>query len=97
MESIKRIEIITNYLELKPVIDILNQAGVSGYSVITNVTGSGDRGKVIDDLEIAALTNVYVLSICQQEKEEQVVAAITPLIKKFGGVCIVSDAKWIAH
>lgn len=65
MESIKRIEIITNYLELKPVIDILNQAGVSGYSVITNVTGFGDRGKVIDDLEIPALTNVYVLSICQ--------------------------------
>ncbi|MBW4508027.1 MAG: transcriptional regulator [Scytonematopsis contorta HA4267-MV1] len=97
MEYIKRIEIITNALEVEPVIEILNKVGVSGYSIIKDVTGSGDRGKVRDDLETTALTNVYVLSVCQQEKEEELVTAITPILKKFGGVCIVSDAKWIEH
>jgi nitrogen regulatory protein PII len=97
VENIKKIEIITNSLELKQVINVLDKAGISGYSVIKDVTGSGDRGRVIDDLETAALTNVYVLSVCHQGKEEKVVEAITPILKKYGGICIVSDAKWIAH
>jgi hypothetical protein len=63
----------------------------------TAITGSGDRGRVIDDLESTALTNVYVLSVCHQEKEQEVVGAITPILKKYGGICIVSDAKWIEH
>jgi nitrogen regulatory protein PII len=97
VENIKKIEIITNSLELKQVTNVLDKAGISGYSVIKDVTGSGDRGRVIDDLETAALTNVYILSICHQGKEEEVVEAITPILKKYGGICIVSDAKWIAH
>jgi nitrogen regulatory protein PII len=96
VENIKRIEIITSSVELKPVIEMLNEVGVSGYTIVTNVTGSGDRGRVIDDLE-TTLTNVYILTLCNQEHEEGVVTGITPILKKFGGVCIVSDAKWIAH
>ncbi|BAY28009.1 nitrogen regulatory protein P-II [Calothrix sp. NIES-2100] len=97
MESVKRLEIITNSLEIPQVIKILDKIGVSGYTIIKDVTGKGDRGSIIDDLEIQALTNAYVLSICTEEQEYQVVDAITPILKKFGGVCIVSDAKWIAH
>ncbi len=52
---------------------------------------------MIDDLESAALTNVYILSVCNQEKEQEVVGAVTPILKKYGGVCIISDAKWIEH
>lgn len=70
MEAVKRIEIITNSLELQQVLNILSKAGISGYSIIKDITGSGDRGRVIDDLESAALTNVYVLSVCNQEKEQ---------------------------
>lgn len=97
MEAVKRIEIITNSLELQQVLNILSKAGVSGYSVIKDITGSGDRGRVIDDLESAALTNVYILSVCFSEKEQEVVGAVTPILKKYGGVCIISDAKWIEH
>ena len=68
MEAVKRIEIITNSLELQQVLNILSKAGISGYSIIKDITGSGDRGRVIDDKNSAALTNIYVLSICNQEK-----------------------------
>ncbi|MBD2203356.1 transcriptional regulator [Calothrix sp. FACHB-1219] len=97
MERVKRLEIITNSLEMSQVIKILDNIGVSGYTIIKDVTGKGDRGKIIDDLETPALTNGYVLSVCTEEQESEVVTAITPILKKFGGVCIVSDAKWIAH
>ena len=48
---------------------ILSKAGISSYSIIKDITGSGDRGRVIDDKNSAALTNVYVLNVCNQEKE----------------------------
>ncbi len=97
MENVKKIEIITNFLELQQVTNILDKAGISGYSIIKDVTGSGDRGKVINDLATEALTNVYILSVCDQEQEVEIVKAITPILKKYGGICIVSDAKWVAH
>ncbi|BCL34343.1 P-II family nitrogen regulator [Nostoc sp. MS1] len=97
MEAVKKIEIITNSLELPKVLDILDKTGVSGYTVIETVTGKGDRGRVINDLETHTLTNGYVMSICTEKQEQELVEAIQPVIKKYGGVCIVSDAKWIAH
>lgn len=97
MEQVKKLEIITNTLEIEKVIRILDKIGVSGYTVIEDVTGKGDRGRVIDDLEIEALTNGYVMSICTEDQEHKVVEAIEPILKKYGGVCIVSDAKWIVH
>jgi len=97
VEAVKKIEVITNSLELPKVLEILEKYGVSGYTVIETVTGQGHRGKVIDDLETHILTNGYVMSICTEAQEQALVEAIQPVIKKYGGVCIVSDAKWTAH
>lgn len=97
MEAVKKIEVITNSLELPKVLKILEKSGVSGYTVIEDVTGKGDRGRVINDLETHILTNGYVMSICTETQEQELVEAIQPVIKKYGGVCIVSDVKWIAH
>lgn len=97
MESVKRVEIITNTLEIEQVLKILDKVGVSGYTIIKDVIGKGDRGRVIDDLETEALTNGYVMTVCTEEQEHNVVEAIRPILKKFGGVCIVTDAKWIVH
>jgi hypothetical protein len=37
------------------------------------------------------------MSICTEKQEQELVEAVEPVIKKYGGVCIVSDVKWIAH
>ena len=97
MDIVKKVEIITNSLELAQVLEILEKVGVSGYSVIKDVTGTGDRGRVINDLETQVLSNGYVMSICTEDQEAQLVKAIRPILKKYGGVCIVSDAKWLVH
>jgi nitrogen regulatory protein PII len=96
MEPIKKVEIITNSLEIPQVLKILEKIGVSGYTLIEDVAGKGDRGRVINDLD-HTLTNGYVISVCTAEQEHELVEEIRPILKKFGGVCIVSDAKWIAH
>ena len=97
MQIVKKIEIITNSLELQKVLKILDHAGVSGYTIIEDVTGKGHTGRVINDLESHALTNGYVMTICSEEQEHQLVEAIRPIIKKYGGLCIVTDAKSIVH
>jgi nitrogen regulatory protein PII len=97
VETVKKIEIITNSLELTKVLEILEKSGISEYTVIENITGKGHRGRVIDDLETHTLTNVYVMSICTESQEQKLAEAIRPLIKKYGGICIVSDVKWIAQ
>ena len=44
MKKVKRIEIIIPAVELKKVLRLLKESGVSGYTVIRSVTGFGDRG-----------------------------------------------------
>jgi nitrogen regulatory protein PII len=97
MERVKRVEIITTSLELDKVLDSLNSLNVSGYSVIRNVIGKGSRGIADDDIEIGILSNVYVLTTCPPENVQMLVERIQPILKKFGGVCLVSDAEWIIH
>jgi nitrogen regulatory protein PII len=97
VQNVKKIEIVINSLELQKVLKILDHIGVSGYTIIEDVTGKGYRGRVIDDLEGHALTNSYVMTICNEEQEHQIVEAIRPLLKKYGGVCIVCDAKSVVH
>ncbi|WP_430794790.1 P-II family nitrogen regulator [Trichormus azollae] len=92
---VNKIEIITTFLELQKILRILDSAGVSGYPIIEDVIDKGHRARVIDYLEGHALTNGYIMTICSEEQEDQVVEAIRPILKKFGGVCVVSDAKLI--
>jgi nitrogen regulatory protein PII len=37
VEAVKRIEIITNSLELQEVLKVLSKAGISGYSIIKDI------------------------------------------------------------
>lgn len=97
MERVKRVEIITTSLELDKVLDSLDSLNISGYSVIRNVIGKGSRGIADDDIEMSVLSNVYVLTTCPPEDVQRLVDRIRPILKKFGGVCLVSDAEWIIH
>jgi nitrogen regulatory protein PII len=97
VEIVKEIEILSNSLELQNVLKKLDNAGVSGYTIIQHVIGKGNRGNVIDDLEGHGLTNGSIMTTCSEEPEHQVVEGIRPILKRFGGVCVVSDAKSIIH
>lgn len=49
VEAVKKIEIITNFLEIPKVLEILDKIGVSGDTVIEDVAGKGHRSRVIND------------------------------------------------
>jgi nitrogen regulatory protein PII len=90
MQSVKRIEIVTDSIELSKIIEGLKQTNVTRYTVIRNVTGNGIRGTL--DLDIDGLEHDYVVAICLPEQLEAVVATLRPILNRFGGICLISDA-----
>ena len=94
LQPIKKIEIIVSYLEVPAVLKILKKNLVKRYTVINNISGSGEHGYSGDDL----ITNSYIMIICTElELAEQLSTAMQPLLKKLGGIFIITDGQWIAH
>ncbi len=94
LQPIKKIEIIVSYLEVPAVLKILKKNLIKRYTVINNVSGSGEHGYSGDDL----ITNSYIMIICTElELAEQLSIAMQPLLKKLGGIFIITDGQWIAH
>lgn len=92
MQSVKRIEIIANYVELAKILQGLERAGVPGHTVIRDVAGKGTRGTITDDLAMTMLDNVYVIAFFPPEKINSVLEVMRPILNKFGGTCFISDA-----
>ena len=92
MESVKRIEIVVNYVELAKILEALEKAGVPGHTVIRNVAGKIRRGSFSDDSAMTMLDNVYVIAFFPPEQMSTVANYIRPILNKLGGTCLISDA-----
>ena len=97
MQAVKRIEIITDTLEMREVCRVLDRLAVSGYSVIRDVTGRGERGVQSGDDLTDVFKNSMVVLACPPERLAEIVEAIRPILKRRGGICLVSDAMWVMH
>ena len=97
MTPMKRVEIVIDALELSAACALLDQAGVSGYTVIREVTGKGDRGDRGGDDLTGALKNGYILCACRDTQARAVAEAVRPLLKRLGGVCLLTDCLWVEH
>ncbi|CAD5922211.1 P-II family nitrogen regulator [Planktothrix agardhii] len=97
MQDIKKVEIIIDTFHIQDALDILDQIKVSGYTLIKDTSGKGDRGVSCSDLE-CDFSSSYIMTICTNEKQlNTLIELIKPLLKKVGGVCLFSDAKWVIH
>lgn len=97
MQSIKRIEIITDAIEMREVRRVLERLGIAGYTIIRDVEGQGVRGARTGDDLTDVFKNSYLLTTCEPAQVESLVEAIRPILKKRGGICLVSDAQWVIH
>jgi len=97
MRAVKRIEIVIDGLQLDRLLKRLDELGVSGYTVLPDAHGRGHRGSRLDDELTGALKNVYVITACPTQDLDRVVDAVRPLLERFGGMCLISDAQWVMH
>lgn len=96
-KMVKRVEIIVSSLELKAVLAHFEEIGVTGYSIIRNVIGKGDRGRVDEEEELGLLGNDYLLASCSAEQAAMLQRMLLPILQRYGGICLVSDAEWLVH
>lgn len=92
MHLVKRVEIVSDSVELAKIISALEKSGVSSYTVMRNVAGRLPGGINSDDMAVTTLDNVYLLAFCQPDQVKPLVEKIKPILNKFGGACYVSDA-----
>lgn len=97
MKPVKRLEIITHSLELKGLIGALKECGVTGYTVISPVTGSGERGDQSGDELTGVFDNACVITMAEPGRVEEIVERVRSILKRHGGICLVSDALWVRH
>ena len=97
MQTVHRIEIVVDSPHSARVIELLESAGLRGYTLIRGVSGSGERGDRLGDDITGVSNNNYILTTCPPERLEGVLAALRPLLKRVGGICLVSDARWLLH
>jgi nitrogen regulatory protein PII len=97
MQAIKRVEIVTDSLEIQEVIDVIESIGITGYTLIRDVLGKGERGVQGGDELTGVFKNSLLLVACKDAEVPGLVEAIRPMLKKRGGICLVSDAQWVVH
>lgn len=97
MQNTKRVEIIISSAAQKEILRIIDQLQLEGYSLIRDVTGKGHRGTQMGDELSDVNTNIYLLAAISGGKEIQFTEALRPLLKKYGGICLLSDAVFVKH
>jgi nitrogen regulatory protein PII len=94
LKPVKKVEIIVSELEVAAILKVLKKNLVKNYTVINNLSGSGEHGYSGDDL----ITNSCIMVICTEpDLPEQLSKAMEPIMKKLGGIFIVTEGQWIAH
>ncbi|GAA6620742.1 P-II family nitrogen regulator [Scytonema sp. NUACC26] len=97
MQEVKKVEIIIDTSYIEDTLKILESVSVSGYTIIKDTSGKGERGLSCPDID-CLFSSSYIMTVCTNEKQlDSLVQKITPSLKKIGGVCLVTDAKWVNH
>jgi hypothetical protein len=97
MTSVHRLEIVVDAPHSARVIELLAAHGVRSYTLIRGVAGSGERGPQLGDDLAGVSNNHYLLTTCPPELLEAVTEALRPLLARIGGMCLISDARWLLH
>jgi PII-like signaling protein len=95
--SVKRIELVIPEHLLRDAIEVIDTHRPGGYTVLRGLSGMGDRGPQRDAGIVSDSANAAILVACDAETAGRIAEALRPLLRRFGGMCLVSDALWLKH
>jgi nitrogen regulatory protein PII len=97
MIPVMRIEIVIGARHSRRVTDLLDELGLDGWTLLRDASGKGERGPRFSDELTSATSNHWVLTTCPRERLDDVVEPIREMLKRYGGLCLVSEAHWLVH
>jgi len=97
MEAVKRIEIVVPEFLVDDVVATLTRQGVGSYTVVRGVAGRGERGEQDGRSGEATFSNAMIVVACLPARATTLLEDLRPLLKRYGGVCLVSDALSLRH
>ena len=97
MIAVKRLEIVIDAAHTPELIRVVKDAGVPGYTLLRDVQGSGDRGDRSGDGLSNVYRNCYLVTAVSEDIAQTLVEAIRPLLQRYGGVCLMTDAMLLKH
>lgn len=96
MKPVKRVEIVIESVAAPQLLDILERHGFTQYTMMREASGKGDRGVSLGGVS-GELNNSYILIACEPDRAGELVERTQPVLKRFGGIILVSDALWVKH
>lgn len=97
MKPCTRIEIVIEEAQSRQLANTLESLDC-GYTMLPRASGNGDRGRRRADDPTGTFTNcVFIVASDNDELVETIVETVRPLIARSGGICLVSEAKWVKH
>lgn len=97
MRSVKRFEIVIGNIHLDNVTRTLEEAGATGYTVIRDVAGTGHRGGRPGDDVTDVFRNCMIICACDHDMAHRVAEKLRPILKNYGGVCLITESQWLVH
>lgn len=92
LNPLKKLEIILEGEQLEFATDLLDHAGVKGYTIVNNLSGQGSHGfheghLMFNEEDVLVMVIVAV----PEEKVEPILEGFEPFFNKHSGVVFVSD------
>lgn len=97
MIPVKRLEIVVDARNSERVTEVLARAGLTGWTLVRNATGAGERGQRHGDGITGVSSNHVIVTTCPPDELDALMEEIRPLLTTYGGMCLVSDAQWLRH
>lgn len=97
MIDVKRIELVVEAIEKEQVIACLKSIKIISFTIYHHVGGSGERGVRDEGVFGEKFENVTFVIACADNQVTTVIEILRPILKSYGGMCLVSDAKWVKH
>lgn len=97
MIAVKRLEIVIDAAHTPELLRVIKNAGAPGYTLLRDVQGSGDRGDRSGDGLSNVYRNCYLVTAVSEDIAQVIVDATRPLLERYGGICLISDAQLLRH
>jgi len=97
LAPVKRVEIVVEGVHETEVVRRIARAGIDGWTLHRHAAGTGSRGARDGEGLTDVLQNIVFVVAAKPEQAEQLALSLRPLLQRFGGVCLISDAQWLMH